>query len=200
MKWQSKKNEDEELVDESEYENVRTVGNCIYFYTDVSMESILELTAQLKKLSNELQRKVIDTPGYQPYIDIHINSGGGDVFAGLAGMDTIYNTDIWVNTIVDGMCASAATFLLLGGHYRYMNEHAYILIHQLSGSCWGKYEELKDEMINTKKLMKTLKSMYTKYTSIPTKKLEDEFMKRDIYLSTTKCLKYHIVDDIVAWS
>ena len=55
MKWQSKKNEDEELVDESEYENVRTVGNCIYFYTDVSMESILELTAQLKKLSNELR-------------------------------------------------------------------------------------------------------------------------------------------------
>jgi len=198
MKWQNKRSsEDDETSECGDNENVRTVGNNIYFYDDVTTESILELTVQIKKLTTELSRKAVDTPGYEPYIDIHINSGGGDVFSGLAGMDTIYNNDIWINTYVDGMCASAATFLLLGGHYRYMNRHSYVLIHQLTSGYWGKYEEMKDDMVNNERIMKTIINLYKKYTNVPEQRL-GIFMKKDIYIDANKCLRYQIVDEISA--
>ena len=187
-----------ETEDEQEHENVRTVGNDIYFYGEINNENVMELMCQLKTLTVELQKKAIDAPGYEPYINLHICSEGGDIFSGLSAMDNIYANPVWVNTIAEGCCASAATFLLLGGHSKYVSPHSYILIHQISNEFWGKYEELKDELKSCKKFMKMIRTIYEKYTNIPKVKL-DNMMKRDIYLSAKQAKKYRIVDGDVWW-
>ena len=61
---------------------------------------------------------------------------------------------IAVHTYIDGLIASAATFLFLAGKKRFMTENSNILIHQISTGFWGKFEDLKDEYKNTTELMK----------------------------------------------
>lgn len=62
-----------------------------------------------------------------------------------------------------------------------------------SGSFWGKFEEMKDEMRTAAKFMDMIKTTYMNYTKIPEKKLK-KLLKRDMYLEPDECIKYAIVD------
>jgi ATP-dependent protease ClpP protease subunit len=85
--------------------------------------------------------------------------------------------------------------MLLGGKERRIGRNAHILIHQLStGSFWGKFEEMKDEMRTASKLMDMIRRTYFEHTKIPEKKMK-KLLKRDIYLEPAECIKYAIVDD-----
>ena len=174
-------------------EVVKVSGTDIFFYSGVNSSSVSKLNFVLRKLEKELLIKAIEYPGYEPRINIYIKSEGGDIFEGFSAMDHIENTKLHVTTIADGCCASAATFMFLAGHTREMNQHAFLLIHQISmDGIWGKYEEIKQEVQNSDKFMETIKNIYREKTKIPTKKL-DEFMKKDVYLSAQDCTKYGII-------
>ena len=119
-------------------------------------------------------------------------SAGGDMFAGLNMMNILENSRVKVITIAQGECCSAATFILLGGSERRMGKNAYLLIHQISTEFWGKYQELKDEVKTTEKFMRMIKNMYLSKTEIPDNKFK-RLMKKDLFLSPHKCIKYGIV-------
>jgi ATP-dependent protease ClpP protease subunit len=71
-----------------------------------------------------------------------------------------------------------------------------VLIHQLNKyGFWGKFEEVKDEMKNLTMYMQRFRAIYEYETSLPEKKLK-KLLKRDLYLDSRKCLKYHIVDSL----
>lgn len=174
---------------------VRVIGTDIYYYCDINRKNILTFIEKLKNLEKDLLKKAIDLPGYNPNIRVHIQSDGGDVFAGMSGMNTMRESKLHITTIAEGACCSAGTFLLMGGKDRRMGENAYVLIHQISTAFYGKYEEMKDEMKTCKKLMKMLKRVYKKETTIPKEKLK-ELMERDVYLDANECIKYGIVHGI----
>jgi hypothetical protein len=170
-------------------ELVTRKGDTIFFFCDVDDDSVRELCCLVKKLS-----KTYET------IKIAIRSGGGDIYAGFAGMDyirTFVKRGVNVETIAYGFCASAATFILLSGSRRLMGENSFILIHQLSvegsGGC---YSELMADMKINKRLMKHFRKVYTKYANIPDVVL-DRLLSKDIILSSEKCIKYSIVDEII---
>ena len=119
------------------------------------------------------------------------------MFAGFSGHDQMTQLRVKVTTIAVGCCASAATFLLLGGHKRLIAPRAHILIHQLSqDGLWGKYEDLKDEMKNCEKFMTMARNLYAQHCNIPDKKMKN-IMKKDIYLTPDKCVKWGIVEGIL---
>ena len=113
------------------------------------------------------------------------------MFSGLAMKNMLESSRVKVITIAQGACCSAATFMFLGGAERRMGPNAYILIHQLSTEFWGKYHDLKDEAKTCEKFMKALKKMYKEKTKIPEEKFK-KLMKKDLFLSASKCLKYQI--------
>lgn len=170
------------------YEHIKVEGNDIFFYCDVCQDSVTELSVVLKKLERDL---FVATYGLDvvPCVRVHIHSDGGDLMSGLGCMDFMKRLKLRVVTIVEGLCASAATFIFLGGSQRIVSPNAYVLIHQLSSDCWGTYENMKDEMKFCEQLMRRLKRIYLKETSLPEKKL-DRLMKRDLYLSHRKCVRY----------
>jgi len=185
-------------TDEEENEEtvVRVVGNEILFYGDVDRDNALDFVEKFKKLEIDLLKKSAELVGFEPVIQIHIMSDGGDVFSGLNMMNVLETSRVKVITIAQGSCCSAATFIFLGGKERRMGKNAYILIHQISTDFWGNFHELKNEMKVSEKLMKMLKDMYLSKTSIPERKFK-RLMKKDIYLSASKCLKYRIADAVV---
>ena len=176
---------------------LETINNRIYFYSDVYRDTILRLNKTLAELdANIVFAKIqCEDPEYRP-IFLHLNSYGGNVFDGLSAMDQICMSKAPVITIVDGICASAATFISVSGSKRFIKKNSFMLIHQLSSVMWGKFDEFADEMINLQKIMEVIKKIYHEKTKIPAKKLE-EILKHDLYFDAPTCLKYGLVDEII---
>jgi ATP-dependent Clp endopeptidase proteolytic subunit ClpP len=173
-------------------------NNRIYFYSEIDRERILQLNKTIREQNNNIitQCQIMDRPIETEKIFLHISSFGGSIFAGYAGMDEILKSKVKIVTIIDGCCASAATFLSVVGHKRYINEHGYVLIHQLSSIFWGKYAEFQDEMKNMDRFMKMTKDIYAKYTKVPMSMI-DEILQHDIWFDAKQAVEYGIVDEIL---
>jgi ATP-dependent protease ClpP protease subunit len=180
-----------ERAEEEEPSTTKVIGNEIHFYGEITSENSLEFIAAFRNLEIKLLKQKADLIGYEPEIRVHIMSEGGDMFSGLAMKNILETSRVKVITIAQGACCSAATFMFLGGAERRMGPNAYILIHQLSTEFWGKYQDLKNEAKTCEKFMKALKKMYKEKTTIPENKFK-KLMKKDLFLSASKCLKYQI--------
>lgn len=175
---------------------VRSEKNRLYFYSKVNRNSILELNQKIQNIDRTITADSVHLEHFNPpSIYLHINSNGGSLLDGLAAVDYIKNCNNTVVTIIDGACASAATFLSVIGDHRIINACSFILIHQLSSLMWGTYEEIKDDKENCDLFMNTIKSIYRKHTKIPAKKL-NEILKRDLWFDSETALKYGLVDEI----
>ena len=207
--WASKSKEEEEpsskekpsiIVlsgdDSSSSSAVEIQNNIIYFYGVVDDSNIKLLNRALRHLDKESQIFKIKYACEAPPIELHINSYGGSLFSAFAAVDTLSQLQTPVHSYIDGSVSSAATLISCAATKRYMSKNSYMLIHQLSSSVWGKFEEIKDEMENLELLMDNVKRIYTLYTSIPKREL-DKILKRDLWLNHEKCLKWGLVDEIV---
>ena len=157
----------------------------------------MNLCKEITKLESFLQKmKMQYKLNEDPKIYLHIQSDGGDAYAGLSAMDFLNRCKIPIVTIIDGFVASAATFILLGGSEIKMSRHSHILIHQIRTEFWGKFDELCDEMKNSENLMYMVRNIYKSNSSMP-KKVIDSLLKKELYISCEECLKYKIVDEII---
>jgi ATP-dependent Clp endopeptidase proteolytic subunit ClpP len=170
--------------------------NRIYFYSGVTRPKILKLNKGIFNLNVSMLSKTGPLEYEPPPIKLHINSYGGSVFAGLSAIDYIKNSKVPVHTIIDGCAASAATLMSCVGSRRFMHRNACMLVHQLSGLMWGKFQEMKDDMKNSEMLMKKIKNIYREHTKIPKKEM-DEILKHDIWWEAEKCLEYGLIDEII---
>jgi len=193
-KRQMEDTDDEET--EITSDEVTVIDNNIYFYCEVSKASALKFNIEFKKLIKRNRLIGIENDIDSPPIKIYINSVGGEVMSALSIVETIRKSPIEVWTIVDGEAASAATLISCMGHKRFINKNAIMLIHQLRTGFWGKADEFEEEAKNNKKLMKILKNIYLEKTNLNKEDLE-KILKRDIYMTSKKCLKLEIVDEII---
>ena len=165
--------EEEEEETTEEGEEVKVIDNNIYFYCPVSMNSILELTLSIKKLTTQLIMMQVQFGScFDPNINLNINREGGDVVAMLGIVDIILNNKVPIYTIITGHACSAASILSIIGAKRYIAPNSYMLIHNISSTFWGKAHEFEDEMKNINKLTANLKKLYSTHGDIPKTKLE----------------------------
>ena len=175
---------------------VDTLHNRVYFYSGVTRPKILQLNKNIFSLNVNMLSKTGPLEYEPPPIMLHINSYGGSVFAGLAAVDYIKNSKIPVHTIIDGCAASAATLMSCVGAHRMMHRNSCMLVHQLSGVMWGKFQEMQDDMQNSEMLMEKIKNIYKEHTKIPKKEM-DNILKHDLWWEAEKCLQYGLVDEII---
>ena len=130
-------------------------------------------------------------------INIYISSPGGSITSGLAIYDTINFIKSKVNTIVVGMAASMAAFLLASGtNKRYALPNAEIMIHQPHGGIEGVVSDID---IQAKRLLKTkykMNELLAKLTNHPIEKITFD-TERDYYMSAIEALEYNIIDEIL---
>ena len=178
---------------------VEIVNNQMYYYADIDREKTLALTKNLKQLEDELitRRQVWDLSEI-PTLHLHLQSYGGHAHAGFAAYDHIRTMQNPIYTYVDGVCASAATLIILAGKKRFIQRNAYMLIHQLRTDYWGTFthDQMKDQQENNENLMTAIKKVYLEKTKLTAKKL-DELLKHDLYFNAEKCIEFGLVDEIV---
>jgi len=189
--------EEKSSFDADEYDDIKISGNEIFFYSEVTDATVCYLFKLLRELEREMLYKMIEMPGYEPEIKLYIKSDGGDMFAGFSAHDQLSQMRVKVTTIADGCCASAATFMLLGGNKKLMKPHAHVLIHSLAtNGFWGKFEDMREEMKNCEKFMTMIKNLYEEHCEIPEKTMK-RLMKKDVYLTPEECIRYKVVDGLL---
>lgn len=188
------------LLSGGEDEKIYMKENHLYFHTGVDEDSVDTVKKLMRSYAIKFNRirkthtcvKINPKPLY-----LHIYSPGGDVYAGLSLFDYIieYREHIPVYTVVEGLAASAATFISVAGTKRFITPSSYMLIHQLSTFMHGNFEQLKDEFDNSKKLMEKIMGIYEEYTSITKKKIP-KILKHDIIWDADECATNGLVDEI----
>ena len=191
--WQMRKkqkcnDEDKNEKEEVDDDQVKTIGTTIYFYAEISRQTILKLITELASATKLAQEYNV------PFIKLFIHSDGGDLFSGMSAMDHIKNNSVPVHTYCDGFVASAATLLLISGHKRFAAKHSWILIHQLSTEFWGRFADLVDEFQNANGLMNMMKKIYSDNTDIPPKVLA-ELLTKELNISADRAREYGIISE-----
>lgn len=178
--------------------SIRHVDNTIFFYSDVNVIACSDLNRMLREIDARLTLAagIMKAESFTPTIHLRVNSYGGDIFAGLSTVDTIRSLKCKLYTYVEGACASAATLITACGHRRFIGKHSFMLVHQLSSISAGTFEQLQDNHENNKRLMGLIKSIYKQYTKIPMKEL-DGILKHDLWMDSSECMQYGLVDEIV---
>jgi ATP-dependent protease ClpP protease subunit len=77
-------------------------------------------------------------------ITLRVNSPGGDVFDGLAILNSLRNHPATVNVMVDGLAASAASFIAMAGDSVTMAPNSMMMIHEASGLCMGNSVDMRE--------------------------------------------------------
>lgn len=132
-------------------------------------------------------------------IYIYINSPGGSITSGMAIYDTFNYVKSDIKTIVIGMAASMAAFLLACGTKgkRYALPNAEVMIHQPLGGAQGQVTDIK---IATDRIIKTKKKLNSILASITNKNINKitKDTERDNYMNALEALKYGLIDEIIS--
>ena len=132
-------------------------------------------------------------------ISLYINSPGGEVYSGLAILDTMNVIKPDVSTICVGMAASMAAVLLACGAKgkRFCLPNSMVMIHQPSGGAQGQQNEIEIAAEEIKSIRKNLNQILADATGQPFDKVKQD-TERDHYLRATDALEYGLVDRIIA--
>lgn len=131
-------------------------------------------------------------------IQIHLNTPGGSVYAGLGIYDTMQYIQPDVATICTGMAASMGAVLLCAGHKgkRTALPHSRILIHQPMGGAEGQASDIE---ITTREILKLKKELYeiiARHSGQAYKKIEKD-ADRDYWMTSEEAKAYGMIDEIL---
>lgn len=187
-------------TDHSSPMTVETIDNHIYYYADVDSDRGLALMRALREKDRDLRAEQLsrgmDGAPMTP-IWLHIYSVGGDLFAGFSLADQLATIKSPLYSVVEGICASAATLLSLSCTRRYILPSSFMLIHQLSSFMWGTHEQFKDEMSLQAMMMERLVGFYTRKTKLGVDDVKD-MLTRDSWMDADTCLKHGFADEILS--
>lgn len=131
-------------------------------------------------------------------VTVRIHSGGGSVYEGLAIYDLMRSSDADITVIVEGMAASMASIIALGGDKIKMTENAFFMMHAPSAGQWGDKTAMQSTVNQLEQAEKRLIEIYKQRTTADETTITD-WMKpnTDTWLDSTKCLELSICDEVL---
>ena len=102
-----------------------------------------------------------------PSIDLHINSPGGLVFDGVAIYSALRNHPSTVDVSVDGIAASAASFVAMAGDTIAIEKPAKMMIHNAGGMVLGGAQDMRAMADLLDELSATIAGIYADRTGKP---------------------------------
>ena len=131
-------------------------------------------------------------------ISMYINSPGGEVYAGLAIMNTMQYIKPNVTTIGMGVVASMASVLLAAGEKgkRFLLPDATVMIHQPSAGTQGMITDMEISVREGQRLKKLITQKMSEFTGRKEKELFDA-MERDNWMDAEAAKKFGLVDGIL---
>ena len=133
-------------------------------------------------------------------IYVYVNSGGGEVTAGMAIYDTMNFIKPDVSTVVMGQACSMGSCLAQAGAAgkRLILPTARTMIHQPSGGAHGQATDIQIQAQEILKMKRYLTEIYVKHNSAgKTFEQLSADMERDFFMSAEEAVAYGLADKIV---
>ena len=170
-------------------------------YSRLLNDRIIFLGEEINSVSANLvvaQLLHLESQDAEKDISLYINSPGGEVYSGLAILDTMNYIKPAVSTICVGMAASMAAVLLSAGAKgkRFCLPHSKVMIHQPSGGAQGQQTEIEIVAEEIKKTRRELNQILSDASGQPIEKVQAD-TERDNYLTAAEALDYGLIDRIV---
>lgn len=96
-------------------------------------------------------------------INIHINSGGGSVFGGIAIYNLLLRYDAEITVYVEGIAASIASVIAMAGDKIIIPSNAQMMIHKPSSMAWGDADEMRKQADVLDGCQKVILSTYMRH-------------------------------------
>ena len=128
-------------------------------------------------------------------IHLRINSPGGSVFAGRAMETALRQHSAKVIVYVDGLAASAASFVAMAGDEIEMAQGAFLMIHKAWSMAWGNSDELRKEADLLDKVDGSLAKTYHDRTGLPEDELA-EMMAAETWLDADEAVAKGFADRV----
>lgn len=93
-------------------------------------------------------------------ITVKLNSGGGDVFDGIAIYNQLKNHSAEIVVQVDGLAASAASIIAMAADKLLMNTGSMMMIHEASTVAWGTKADIKKTLNALEGIDKSIADIY----------------------------------------
>ena len=170
-------------------------------YSRLLNDRIIFLGEEINSVSANLvvaQLLHLESQDAEKDISLYITSPGGEVYSGLAILDTMNFIKPQVSTICVGMAASMAAVLLSAGAKgkRFCLPHSKVMIHQPSGGAQGQQTEIEIVAEEIKKTRRELNQILSDASGQPIEKVQAD-TERDNYLTASEALDYGLIDRIV---
>lgn len=132
-------------------------------------------------------------------ITVHINSVGGDLYAGLAIYNRLKALPANITTINDGLAASAASIIFQAGDIRKVNAGSNLMVHQAMGFLFG-YYQLPDLQQVSKQLRAANKTAINVYAEASGRSTDE--MKRlvdaETWLTGDEAVESGLADEVIS--
>ena len=157
--------------------------NEILIYGDIGFE------VQAKDIVNQLN-------GADGPVTVRVDSFGGDVYAGISILNALRRYPDVVTVYVDGMAASAASFIAVGGADRLiMSPNSSLLIHGAWSQGMGNSEEMAQLAADLNQITDNLATIYAEKTGQEPAYWR-ELMKKDTTFTAEQAVEAGLADAV----
>lgn len=161
--------------------------NEILIYGDIGFE------VQAKDIVGQLND--MDGP-----VDVRVDSYGGDVYAGISILNALRRYPDTVTVYVDGMAASAASFIAVGGaDTLVMSPNSSLLIHGAWSQGMGNSEEMAQLASDLNQVTDNLATIYAEKTGKDASYWR-ELMKKDTTFTAEEAIEAGLADMVAEFS
>lgn len=130
-------------------------------------------------------------------IEVAINSPGGSVFQGLAIYNTLRTHPARIITRVDGLAASAASFIAQAGDERIMVESSQMMIHDAMAAVAGNASAMREVADFLDRQSANIAALYASRSGLPVERYV-EMMAAETWLSAAEAVEEGLADSVLA--
>jgi ATP-dependent Clp protease, protease subunit len=128
-------------------------------------------------------------------INVHINSGGGDVFESIAIHNILKNHKATINVYIDGYAASGASVIAMAGDKVIMPRNTMMMIHKAWTLAAGNAKELRKIANDLEKIDTAVLESYTSRFVGDRSELE-RLLDEETWLTAEECKILGLCDEI----
>lgn len=140
-------------------------------------------------------KKDLDALGDIKSLDIFINSGGGDVFAGQAIHSMLKRHEAYKTVYVDGLAASIASVIAMAGDKVIMPVNAMMMVHKAWTIAMGNSDDFRKLAEDMDKIDESIVATYQAKTGKDEAEI-NQLMQDETWMTAEEAVKNGFADEI----
>ena len=129
-------------------------------------------------------------------IELHIHSDGGDALDGMMMANVLSDHKGRKVAVIDGTCASAATFAAMACDTVKMRASALMMIHGAWSDASGQPDKLREKADQLDKVITAMRPLYER-RNVPSAKIDAWMASQETWFTAAEAKDYGIVDRVI---